>query len=1264
MEETISQPLKEYIVGVLVPKDLRSDYATYLDGIAGKPVECDQEEPESAATVDTVSDEPDLEGEMLDPRFARKSFGISFQVTCSNEPRVNICATWARYEPTDQKRSSYKRRPDATALLDILLGEGRNVLFNGRGVQIVAFVKRIGKENEDRRFHVSIYFVNTTEVSRNQRLVPEICIFQPQLRISVGVDTQVVATEVKGVDDTSGTTDFELLFRSRPTYGRGHMCSAVWKYDFADPELPPDDNSQSPFCWVDYEYVQEKYNDPRMKRLFLHPDLRTEFLPFVLVQQVRHGPHPDFQRDHPSAGSLETPSAGTLAETYDPNQLHESLSPLLELYDEWIEWTDNSISNLPPEYHLRARSHLDAARASLRRMRMGLEILGANATARLAFCFMNKAMDIQRRWTNSRRSISAGLQWYPFQIAFILQCIPEIVDPRSYQLERRICDLLWFPTGGGKTEAYLGLAVFVLAFRRLKHGVKGLGTGVLSRYTLRLLTIQQFRRALVVLTACEKLRVDGWMPSGAPRRNNPWGTVRFSVGLWVGRTVSPNWLSDALSNLRNPARAFWGDPAQVLTCPCCGALLAVAASGLSREFSTIGWVVRANSPPQSIPGRKLGTQVFRVRNSSIVHDLGNGYYVIAVEFSYQGHPPDRRDAVRYVERWWSQKIAPQHGDPELVSFHSARPGYFPRRDALGNVVDFEIRCTNPECDLFQSVWQESTPLDNGVNTISHEAFQVASSSYESRGIPIPAYTIDPQVYHRCPSMVVGTVDKFARLPFEPRSSAIFGNVDTFDSIHGFYRASAPPPLVSQSKSTAKGRTIRFKGFLPPTLIIQDELHLINGPLGSMVGIYETAVDELCTHDETVAKYVASSATVRNAKEQTQAVFSRSLAVFPPPGIRIEDNFFSHWPDAHAATAEGPGRVYLGVCTAKDIQSVTYRVWAALLTHAFVERNQLGPQSREADAYWTCVGYFNAIRELANVRSLYRQDIPLRIGSLSSAMGIRTRNIRALSRLIELSSNITSSEVPGLLSRLQQGPPSEVDALLTTSMFGVGVDVSRLSLMIVHGQPKTTSDYIQATGRVGRDVGGLVVTIYRPSRPRDLAHFEFFVGYHRALLKYTEPVTVFPFSTRCRSRTLGPVAVALLRNARHIGGVPVQNNWAREIWTQVGVQSGARDMRSLRNSPEVRKLEDVFENRSSRQPPMRQPAMGETKFEIQGCLDDWERIARRHGNLIYSESTFRRLPQFPVVLGTISHETHGRTVVFPRAPQSLRDVEPIARFGVR
>jgi hypothetical protein len=336
-----------------------------------------------------------------------------------------------------------------------------------------------------------------------------------------------------------------------------------------------------------------------------------------------------------------------------------------------------------------------------------------------------------------------------------------------------------------------------------------------------------------------------------------------------------------------------------------------------------------------------------------------------------------------------------------------------------------------------------------------------------------------------------------------------------------------------------------------------------------------------------------------------------------------------------------------------------RIWSSLLQRAEDLRVSGLPDDR-LDPFWTLVGYFNALRELAGALSLYRQDIREWLKHRAST----PRNLDEYHR-VELSSRSKSTELPNLLRKLETRLPSAsaADAVFATSMFGTGVDVDRLSLMVVHGQPKTTSSYIQATGRVGRSTTGLVVTFFRATRPRDLDHYEFFTGYHRALYRYVEPVTVAPFSPRARERALGPVAVILLRLARQIAGVDLGELWRVEQRFSGAFFSGAYLMRDKRHAPEVKAVPSLFEARAKNQPPGRQPLPDHTEREAASELDRWNVIAEQYPDpdqFVYSEPAVVRAPQRHVVLGDSQHL--GRfEVAFENAPQSLRDVEETTMF---
>jgi hypothetical protein len=931
-------------------------------------------------------------------------------------------------------------------------------------------------------------------------------------------------------------------------------------------------------------------------------------------------------------------------------------------------------------------------------MREGIDLLCNDDSARLAFCFANRAMALQSRWTRARVD-----PWRPFQLAFQLVNLTAIRHDRGP--DRLICDLLWVPTGGGKTEAYLGLAAFAFSLRRIlsrQAGSSDVGGGVsvLSRYTLRLLTIQQFRRALALVTACETLRVArtgtgrGWRPRGYPDTCDLlWTSRRFSIGLWVGGNVTPNGLFDfsfaaadghiekvrgALSILKGEFGE--GEPAQVLKCPACSAILAVPPEGFPQgRGATIHLVLECQSPAspsaaalsgpnQTTGGGQGPVPLFAVSSAQAVTHVNRDFHTLSITFV-----PATDVSPKDVDRWGTNVVLPAFGRrARFVCARASRPGYFfrtaPFRGGRTNDVDFELFCPNPSCALNAGdPWSEETPA--GPNR-PPDAFEITPG--QSSRVPIPALTVDDQVYHQCPTMVVATVDKFARLAFEARAASLFGVVDHYCDRHGYYRAGCPPARTLPPRPTdhPPGVTpLAVPGFPPPDLVLQDELHLIEGPLGSMVGIYETAVETLASR--TVGgqprrpKYVASSATVRQASDQVQSLYDRRLAQFPPPGIDIDDNFFAAGGEAHALDSEPPGRLYVGICApGRGAQTPIVRIWSRLLQHVEA-RHDAGAAPRDLDCFWTLVGYFNAIRELAGAVALARQDIPERMAFISAAP-------RPCSdEPMELSSRASSVELPGMLERLGErlGTGNPVDTTVSTSMFGTGVDVPRLGLMVVHGQPKTSSSYIQATGRVGRERGGLVVTFYRASRPRDLSHYEFFVGYHRELYRHVEPITVNPFSPRARDRALGPVSVALLRQAVELPGsagpLHIRGLWRIQQRHQGGWHCRAGDMASAQAAPEVVALPAAFEARALAQPSGRRPQPGLVANEATSEITRWAQLAALAGpSLLYYESAMVYAPSNMVVLGDLAHETLGFPVAYENAPNSLREVESTTTFKGR
>lgn len=1226
---TTTDPREEYTTGVL-------DVATEeLDQ------ECDLEllEAEELELSGIPTEEEDEDHHPLrqaanfaptvDPRRMPGSIGLSFLVKAAGNQRLSVCVSGGRYAkgPETWQRHSY-----AQEVQEISLASPRQEFtLPDMGAKLLVRVRPAGHT----RFAISVFLVNLGNWQYRSKQRPSALLYQPQLRVCLDPETQLLGLqEGQARLPTSEETLFQLLYRKNPIKGRGHMCSAIWRE--CDLEQHPD----SPFDWVDAVEGLERYRECA---------LRTEFLPAVAVPT----PSLEWRSEY---GQEPQREAAELAETWDGETLARSLRPLTTAYERWWKEQEATIVGLPEAYSKIAPELARLGRECLRRMESGIRLLEDNAQARLAFCFANRAVLEQASWGSDK-----PLRWRPFQLGFILQCLPGLTDPEHP--DRDICDLLWFPTGGGKTEAYLGLTAYSLALRRLRHE-HSYGTGVISRYTLRLLAIQQFRRALKLITACELLRVRpceggrGWRPKELDSRKDwLWGRTRFSAGLWLGGAVTPNSLKTygrqslkgAFDILRGQRGE--GDPAQITECPCCGTPLALPATVEGEQQSSLLLYLRLHKvDPESAPNDEdLSTAYVRVHKMKL-QSLTSRVASLEIELSAEEGvlTSDR------IDQWWDYVKGCFGHQCEALCSRASRPGYFIHQyqNSRGTPTDwrFEVYCPSPHCPTAKESWQEELPAPIGGDGEAgfqavHPAFRSESDPTLGERCPIPALTVDDQIYAWPPSLIVSTVDKFARLAFEPRASVLFGNVEYYHEYEGFYREHASRLAPGKPHPPIKKKSIPHGALPPPDMILQDELHLIDGPLGSMVGLYETVVDALCGQTKKV-KYIASTATVREAQDQVSSLFDRRLSQFPPSGLDADDSFFALLQPPNPLQKEGPGRLYLGYCSpGRGSLTPLIRAWATLLQAGY-ELEIRGLGSEELDPYWTPVGYFTAIRQLASVASIWRHYIPQRMQYRNP------ENCRELGAPLELSSRVSSQRLPGLLNRLEQIYPNAVDGVFATSMFGTGVDVSRLSLMVVHGQPKTTSAYIQATGRVGRQSPALVVTNYSACRPRGLDHYEFFAGYHRQLYRGVEPVTVCPFAPRARERAFGPLIAALLRQLPGLPGF-----WRTK-------EDGARAMRSRAESREVLDLLELIVSRGLAQPEMRKPEEGEMKIDLKRAVESWRRLAQEHADdLVYQEYTLDKTPESAVVLGDPQHEINGLPQAFRNTPQSLREIEPTTGFKI-
>ena len=345
-----------------------------------------------------------------------------------------------------------------------------------------------------------------------------------------------------------------------------------------------------------------------------------------------------------------------------------------------------------------------------------------------------------------------------------------------------------------------------------------------------------------------------------------------------------------------------------------------------------------------------------------------------------------------------------------------------------------------------------------------------------------------------------------------------------------------------------------KPFYPPQLIIQDELHLISGPLGIIYGGYETIIEDMCCLEKNGKKihpkYVVSTATIKNAGEQIKCLYAReNYAQFLPSGFDTRDAYFIREiplvsKDLEDLTedditellekGEKPFRQYAGICASgQSVKTTLIRLYSVLLQEAFILSED--PKYQDyVDPYYTLVGYFNSIRELGGAVRLLDDDINSRLKVLRKKYKNARQRFLGFDGKKEITSRIPSYQIAEILEKLAEpfDPSKErqscYDVVIATNMIAVGMDVARLGLMAVVGQPKQNSEYIQATSRVGRKYPGIIFTVYNPYRPRDLSNYENFVGFHSQMYRYVESTTATPFAARARDRVLHALVVAMLR----------------------------------------------------------------------------------------------------------------------------------------
>lgn len=982
-------PTRRYGVGVLYPPKQSADPGDDLAASGGQGTDLSQQDvTESRDDLPDINDSDTgtsgagrasgVEGDPGDfdlsnaNSFRPSAMGLSFLCSLSEDATLDVQVSGATYRPitvtvagAEWYQPWWVRSP-ASVVTSISTNELRadrapvlrTYPLSGAWPSLRLELAVLSRPWSDGQHLLTVSLVNRT---RAQSRVDQACLFQSRFIVVPRSGSTIASYPDEGIGGLADpeVASFDLLYRHAQTFAVGHGCAADWRRD----------ESQ----------VSE---------------LIAEALPTHETPSIT----PEIALADGTA--IKVPLA-PLAGRTPGNDGFAMLHAVVEAYDEWIAQRRIEAETLTDALERSTASrHIDDCVRALKRMRKGLALIESDAVVRRAFRLANEAMlEQQTRSSRDTRATSIDRSgrfvvdgeaepardlgeraWRPFQIGFILACLSSIADRGDP--EREVVELIFFPTGGGKTEAYLAVAAISMLLRRLRNP-SDQGVEVVMRYTLRLLTTQQFSRAAALLCALDRLRATEDDLGG-----------RFSIGVWLGGATTPNSRDLARRALRalNKEEKRAENPFLLLRCPWCAAQLGPVES-------------KAKTRGPKVAG--------------------------------------------YVE-----------SDSRVL-----------------------FKCPDARCPF-------------------------------SAGSGLPVSVVDEDLYEDPPTLLLGTVDKFAALAWRPEARSLFG-------------------------LDADGERVTS----PPGLVIQDELHLISGPLGSVVGLYETVIEELCTDRRRLGapvppKIVTSTATIRRYSEQGRALYARSdIRLFPPHGLDAGDSFFARY----ARDNDGkllPGRMYVGVHAPGlgSIQTAQVRTFASLLQAPL----DLEPGKR--DAWWTLLAFFNSLRELGTSLSLIQSDIPDYLGVLKGRSGASWDDVRRLRIVKELTSRLRHDQIPKAIEDLQRTTDADavIDACLASNIIEVGVDIDRLSLMTVVGQPKSTSQYIQVTGRVGRrwwERPGLVVTIYGATKPRDRSHFEHFRSYHERLYAQVEPTSATPFAAPVLDRALHAVIVAAIRQMGPAGLTP-------------------------------------------------------------------------------------------------------------------------------
>ena len=956
-EEIITLPTARYVAGVLFPEGVQEsqivgEIEDNLD--VDLPISDDFLALSSKFDNDMISEE--IDEESLQGHESKSSIAISFSTVGSCIFRVEFDG--GSYSRTRDGEGNaidrWKRKSvfynDIKFDTSLHSSEKRQISLGALTLEVGYKSRESAKDNAN---VITVYLKNASKLrSHSQDEVVIRTLFQTNMVIFLPAQKFNRHGAPYPLADFNERVN-QLLYRESPIAATGHGCD------------------------VDIEYTDEVIV------------IKSNFIPVAKVPTVSF----DVLDDR---GEQLKISMNDLA-----NWGEESVSQIreiLRLYEKWISNRRQEIERFEDSNTIQiAQANLEICEKFKLDAEKGLELAMRMSSVRESLALTSMAMAIQqrsyrmptRKFAQINDQVNDDVRfeptWRPFQIAYLLSFIAKTVQ--GGEKERSEADLIWMPTGGGKTETYLAAVAFTIIWTRnhlnKTSSFRNDGTTVMMRYTLRLLTAQQFQRAASLICALESLRLDAKIA----------GEARISIGAWLGNATTPNKREDAIKALNDYKISKRGTkelPFLLQRCPSCA------------------------------------TELF---------------------------PPATDD-------------------------HKENIGYEISTLKIGKRV--RVTCLNKSCRFSEKI--------------------------------LPVYEIDEDLYLKPPTLLIGTVDKFAMLSWNEQARAFFG-IDE------------------------NGVRVREA----PELIIQDELHLLNGPLGSNVALFENAVSFLSNYDSGKNPMViASTATIRNYRSQIEEIFALEQSrLVPPPGIDASDNFFSHDDDLL------PGRFFVGLTTGlrRRYSAALARV-ATTVNHVVgtIDSKMNSDEKKVTDPYWTNTIFFSSLKDMGMAKSaIENSKLPLQLqlgritgtnAAKSEAHESKIRDI-VFSELTSASSRSASAAIESL-SRRHSSEEANFDVVLATSVIEVGVDIDRLGLMTVAHQPKTVTSYIQATGRIGRNPisgPGLVITILDENRRRDMSFFERFKAFHSRLYAAVEPITITPYAIASLQTGLQATIAAAVRQTR-------------------------------------------------------------------------------------------------------------------------------------